>query len=72
MQRFRHLADYDHNATFTAHEAMAYLDRAETAILDYPQVAMTTVRTRTITSPRLTWQCPPATITSQLPAGQEP
>ena len=24
MQRFRHLADYDHAASFTAHEAMAY------------------------------------------------
>ena len=34
MQGFRHLADYDHTVSFTAHEAMAYLDRAETAILD--------------------------------------
>ena len=55
MQRFRHLADYDHTASFTAHEAMAYLDRVETAILDYTQVATSErvyIATLTLIRPR--------------------
>ena len=55
MQRFRHLADYDHAAGFTTHEAMAYLDRAEAAILDYTQVAAsekTYIATLTLIRPR--------------------
>ena len=40
MQQFRHSADYDHTAGFTTQEAIAYLDRAEAAILDYTQTAL--------------------------------
>ena len=37
LQQLRHSADYDLTASFTAQEAMAYLDRAEAATLDYTQ-----------------------------------
>lgn len=55
MQGLRHSAYYDHAASFTAHEAMAYLDRAEAAILDYTQVAAsekTYIATLTLIRPR--------------------
>ena len=55
MQGFRHLADYDHTASFTAHGAMAYLDRVETAILDYTQTATSErvyIATLTLIRPR--------------------
>ena len=55
MQELRHMADYDLSAEFTTHEAMDYLDRAETAILDYAQVVATErayIATLTLIRPR--------------------
>ena len=55
MQQFRHSADYDHTAGFTAQEAIAYLDRAQAAILDYTQTALTErvyIATLTLIRPR--------------------
>ena len=37
-QQTRHSADYDHNAVITINEAIAQLDQAERAILNYSQV----------------------------------
>ena len=39
MQQLRHSADYDPTAGFNVQEAIAYLDLAEAAILDYTQTA---------------------------------
>ena len=55
MQGFRHLADYDHAASFTAQGATNHLDRAEAAILDYTQTAMSEqvyIATLTLIRPR--------------------
>ena len=50
MQQLRHLADYDHNAGFSINQASVALDRAEAAILDYRQVALSErVYTATLT-----------------------
>ena len=38
MQEFRHSADYDHAAGFTAHEADIYVNDTEAAILNFLQV----------------------------------
>ena len=40
MQGFRHSADYAPTASFTVQHAIAYLDRAEAAILAYTQTAL--------------------------------
>ncbi len=55
MQQFRHSADYDHTVGFTAQEAIAYLDRAQAAILDYTQTSPTErvhIATLTLIRPR--------------------
>lgn len=55
MQQFRHSADYDHTAGFTAQEAIAYLDRAQAVILDYTQTALSErvyIATLTLIRPR--------------------
>ena len=38
LQQLRHLADYDHTAVFTSHQASIRLQQAQTAILDYLHV----------------------------------
>ncbi len=55
IQQLRHLADYDHNAAFTPQEAIAQLDQAEAAILDYSLVALSErayIATLTLIRPR--------------------
>ena len=55
IQQFRHSADYDHNVGFTAQEAIAHLDRAQAAILDYTQTALSErvyIATLTLVRPR--------------------
>jgi len=38
LQQLRHLADYDHTAVLTSHQATIRLQQAQTAILDYLQI----------------------------------
>ena len=55
LQQFRHSADYDHTAVFTAQEATIHLGRAEAAILDYAQTATSErvyIATLTLIRPR--------------------